>query len=174
MASSCQQAEEWFDQSLEGTLGPRQERDLRRHLEECPRCRRRLALEQRAIDGLAALRAEHGALVGTPPSDFARRIVGALPDLSPQVLGQIAGGVKQAAADATLRRRLQVDPRGTLAALGLALPPTMSVEAVTTLPAPLPTPTTFYLPLPETALQVEELEDRLAAMGLGAMFGLWW
>jgi hypothetical protein len=175
MASSCQQAEEWFEQALDGTLGARQQRELRKHLDGCPRCRRRFGHEQRAAEALRALReARDAARPAAAAASLASRVVAALPDLSPQVLGQVARVVGQAASDAALRHRLQLDPRGTLAALGVTLPPTLKVEAVAEWPAPPPTADTLYLPLPEAPLQVQALEERLAAMGLGSMFGVWW
>lgn len=173
MASSCQQAEEWFEQVLEGTLTARQERDLRRHMDDCPRCRRRFGLEQRAVDALQTLRTARDE-IPLPAAGLPSQVMAALPDLSPQVLGEVARIVRQASTNAALRHRLQIDPRGTLVALGVALPPTLSVEAVAEWPAPLPTANTLYLPLPEAPLQVEAFEERLAAMGLGAMFGMWW
>lgn len=176
MASSCQQTDEWFDQSLEGTLSPRDARELRRHLDDCPRCRRRFEREQRAVFALHALTAECDAV----SADVAGRVgavMDRLPAISPQVLGQVAQVVRQAtgpAADADLRRRLRADPRGTLEALGLALPPGLRIEAVAEWPAPLPTPDTLVLPLPDIPLQIQEVEERLAAMGLGSLFGVWW
>jgi hypothetical protein len=50
----------------------------------------------------------------------------------------------------------------------------MRVEVVSEMPAPLPTPEVLYLPLPESPLELQEVEQRLAAMGLGPLFGFWW
>lgn len=168
MTISCQQASDWLDQVLEGTLSPRDLRAWQRHLEECPRCRRRFELAKRALDALSGLPDVE------PPADLPQRVVKALPGVSPQALGQIAGVVRRAAADPDLRRRLRADPEGTLEALKIALPAGLRVEVVAELPAPLPTPQLLYLPLPEAPLQLEALEERLAATSLGSLFGLWW
>ena len=168
MTIHCQQADDWLDQALEGTLSHRDEQAWRRHLEECPRCRQRFDLIKRASDAL------HGLPDVEPPADLPRRVMEALPSISPQVLGQIAGVVRRAAADSDLRRRLRADPEGTLRMLKVALPAELRVEVVAEMPAPLPTPHLLYLPLPEAPLQLEALEERLAATSLGSLFGLWW
>jgi anti-sigma factor RsiW len=168
MTIHCQQADDWLDQALEGTLPPRDERAWQRHLEECPRCRQRFDLAKRAMDALRCLPDVE------PPADLLRRVMEALPGVSPQILGQIGGVVQRAEADPALRRRLRADPEGTLRALKVALPAELRVEVVTELPAPLPTPHLLYLPLPEAPLQLEALEERLAATSLGSLFGLWW
>jgi anti-sigma factor RsiW len=168
MTIPCQQASDWLDQALEGTLSPREERSWRRHLEECPRCRQRFDLAKRAFDALRCLPDVE------PPADLPQRVVDALPSVSPQTLGQIAEVVRRAAADPDLRRRLRTDPEGALRALKVALPAGLRVEVVAKVPAPLPTPQLLYLPLPEAPLQLEALEERLAATSLGSLFGLWW
>ena len=168
MTIHCQQADDWLDQALEGTLSHRDEQAWRRHLEECPRCRQRFDLIKRASDALSCLPDVE------PPADLPRRVMEALPSVSPQVLGQIAGVVRRAAADSDLRRRLRADPEGTLRMLKVALPADLRVKVVAQMPAPLPTPQLLYLPLPEASLQLEELEERLAASSLGSLFGLWW
>jgi anti-sigma factor RsiW len=168
MTIPCQQASDWLDQALEGTLSPRDERAWRRHLEECPRCRRRFELAKRASDALRCLPDVE------PPADLPQQVMSALPSISPQALGQIAGVVRRAAQDPDLRRRLRADPESTLRALQVDLPAGLRVEVVTETPAPLPTPQLLYLPLPEAPLQLEALEERLAATSLGSLFGLWW
>ena len=168
MTISCQQASDWLDQALEGTLSPRDQQAWQRHLQECPRCRRRFELARRAYDALRCLPAVE------PPPGLTQRVMSALPAVSPQTLGQIAAVVQRAAADPDLRRRLRAEPEATLRALSIALPPGLRVEAVAEMPAPLPTAQALYLPLPEAPLQLEALEERLAASGLGSLFGLWW
>ena len=168
MTIPCQQASDWLDQALEGTLSPRDEHAWRRHLEGCPRCRRRFELAKRALDALRCLPDLE------PPADLPQQVVDALPGISPQTLGQIAGVVQRAAADPDLRRRLRADPEGILQTLNVALPAGLHVEVVAEMPAPLPTPQLLYLPLPEAPLQLEALEERLAATSLGSLFGLWW
>lgn len=169
MAITCQQAEEWFDRQLDGeTLSPRQERDLRRHRDECPRCRRRLIREEHSVAALNALPPVE------PPAGMAGRVLDALPTVSPRLLGRVSDVLRQAATDASLRSKLRADPAGTLRGLGLDLPANLRVEIVTDLPAPLPRPDLLPLPLPEAPLQVQELEERLAALGLGPLFGFWW
>jgi len=168
MTIPCQQADDWLDQALEGTLPPRDEQAWQRHLEECPRCRRRFDLAKQA---LAALRCLPDV---TPPAGLPHRVMDALPGISPQALSQIAAVLRRAAADPDLRRRLRADPQGTLQALNVAPPAGLRVEVTAEMPAPLPTPQLLYLPLPEAPLQLEALEERLAATSLGALFGLWW
>jgi anti-sigma factor RsiW len=168
MALTCQQAEEWIEQSLEGNLAPRDERSLQRHLQECARCRQRYCQEKRAADSLRSLP------TAGPPAGLCERVMASLPSVSPRLLGRLAGVLQRAAADADLRQRLRENPHGTLLAMHIALPPGMRVEVVSEQPAPLPTPTALYLPLPEAPLQIAELEQRMAAMGLGPLFGFWW
>jgi len=168
MALSCQQAEEWIEQALEGSLSPRHERQLRRHLEMCPRCRQRYARECRAVEALRSLPP------GKAPAGLPERVMAALPKISPRILGRLAEVLRHAAVDADLRRRLRENPHAALLAMHIALPPGMRIEVVAEQPAPLPTPGVLYLPLPETPLAIEEVEERLAAMGLGALFGFWW
>jgi anti-sigma factor RsiW len=168
MSFSCQQAREWIEQALDGTIIPREEKNLRRHLEGCPRCRELYALEKRSLEALQALpRAE-------PPADLPERVLQALPDMSPKTLGQLAKVLQSATTDAELRGRLQGNPQATLLSMHITLPPGMRVEVVPEQPAPLPTQEVLYLPLPTEPLLLQELEQRLAAMGIGALFGLWW
>ena len=168
MTITCQQADDWLDQALEGTLPPRDEQAWRRHLEECPRCQRRFDLAKRVS---AALRSLPDVVA---PADLPQRVIDALPSISPRALSQIAGVLQRAAADPDLRRRLRADPQGTLRALKVALPAGLRVQVTADLPAPIPTPQLLYLPLPEAPLQLEALEERLAATSLGSLFGLWW
>ena len=168
MTIACQQASDWLDQALEGALSPRDRQAWQRHLDECPRCRRRFELARRAADALGCLPDVE------PPADMPQRVLSALPAVSPQALGQIAAVVQRAAADPDLRRRLRADPHATLRAMSVALPAGLRVEVVAEAPAPLPTAQVLYLPLPEAPLQLEALEERLAATSLGSLFGLWW
>jgi anti-sigma factor RsiW len=168
MAISCQQAAEWIEQALDGTITPRHERLLNRHMQKCPRCRERYELEKRAVE---ALRAVPAAAV---PADLPHRVLASLPDLSPRLLGRIADVLRRAAVDVDIRRRLRENPTATLLSMHIALPPGMRIEVVSEQPAPLPTADTLYLPLPEVPLAIEELDQRLAAMGLGPLFGFWW
>ncbi len=168
MALTCQQAEELVEQLLEGQLPSRQEGKLRRHLESCPHCRRRYERERRAIDGLRALPR------GAPPPGLVERVMGALPAVSPHLLGRVAEVLRRASVDADLRRRLRENPYGALLSQHVALPPGIRLEVVSEVPAPLPAAGVIYLPLPEVPLQVQELEQRLAAMGLGPLLGFWW
>lgn len=168
MALSCSQAEERIEQALEGTLTPREARQLQRHLDTCPRCRQRYHKERRAVEALQALPQQDA------PADLVQRVMAELPDLSPQLLGRIAEVLRRAVTDPDLHRRLQESPRAVLLAHHVALPPGMRIEIVPEHPAPLPTTEVLYLPLPEAPLQLEELDQRLAAMGLGSLFGFWW
>lgn len=168
MAASCQQVAEWIEQALEGSLPPRQERELQRHLESCAHCRQRYQREELAMKALRLLPSQE------PPADLNERIMAALPQVSPRLLGRLAGVLHQAGQDPNLRRRLREQTQATLLSLHIALPPGLRIEIVSQQPAPLPTPEVLYLPLPETPLEFEELEQRLAAMGLGALFGFWW
>lgn len=168
MVTSCRQVEEWIEQALAGTLTPHQERAFHRHLQECCRCRQRYEREKRAVAGLQSLERVE------PPADFASRVMAALPAVSPKLLSQVAAVLRQAEGDLELRRRLRENPRSALLSMRVALPPSLRVEVTSAQPAPLPTAETFYLPLPEVPLRLEEQEQRLAAMGLGALFGFWW
>ena len=168
MALTCQQAEQWIEQFIEGALAPRDERSLQRHLDGCPHCRERYRREKLAVGSLHAVSAPE------PPAGLCDRVMASLPNLSPRLLGRLAGVLQNAAADADLRRRLRENPHATLLAQHVALPPGIRVEVVSELPAPLPTPEVLYLPLPEAPLQIAELERRMAAMGLGSLFGFWW
>jgi hypothetical protein len=168
MALTCQQAEELIEQRLEGTLPSRQQNVLERHLEKCARCRRRYERERLAVEGLQALPAEEA------PAGLVERVMGALPTMSPRLLGRLAEVLRRAHVDADLRRRLRENPYATLLAQHVALPPELRVEIVSELPAPLPTAEVIYLPLPESPLELQEVEQRLAAMGLGPLFGFWW
>lgn len=168
MALTCQQAEEWIAQLVEGTLPSRQEGKVRHHLEGCPRCRQRYEREKRALDGLRALpRAE-------APPGLEERVMAALPAVSPRLLGRVAEVLRRASFDADLRRRLRENPHAALLSQHIALPPGIRLEVVSEFPAPLPAADVIYLPLPEAPLQLQELEQRLAAMGLGPLFGFWW
>jgi hypothetical protein len=100
--------------------------------------------------------------------------MGALPAISPHLLGRLAEVLRRAQVDPELRRRLIENPYAALLAQHIALPPGLRVEVVSSLPAPLPTAEVIYLPLPESPLQLQEIEQRLAAMGLGPLFGFWW
>ncbi len=168
MALTCRQVEEWIEQWVEGTLARRDERDLQRHLAACPHCRARCRRERLAGEALRALPAQ------VPPAGLGAQVMASLPGLSPRLLGRLAAILQSAAADADLRRRLRENPHATLLSLHVALPPDIRVEVVSEQPAPLPTPKVLYLPLPEAPLQLAELEQRMAAMGLGPLFGLWW
>ncbi|MBN1483606.1 MAG: zf-HC2 domain-containing protein [Chloroflexia bacterium] len=168
MAVSCQQAADWIENALEGTLSPRHARELQDHLRECSRCRQRYRQETLAVKSLALM--PHP----DPPADLAERVMEALPPVSPRLLGQLAAVMQRAALDDDLRRRLRQNPQPTLLSMGVALPPGVRVEIVSEQTAPLPSKEVLYLPLPEAPLQLQELEQRLAAMGLGALFGLWW
>lgn len=168
MSFSCGQAREWIEQALDGTITPREQKHLDRHLEACERCRQRYALQQRAVEALDALPHED------PPADLPERVVRDLPDLSPRILARLANVLRTAIDDPDLRQRLREKPQATLLSMHIALPPGMRVEVVPEQPAPLPTQEVLYLPLPEQPLRIEEMEQRLAAMGLGTLFGLWW
>ena len=168
MALTCQQADELIEQLLEGALPPQRQGALERHLGECARCCRRYEQERLAVAALGALPVEKA------PAGVVERVMGALPAISPRLLGRLAEVLRRAHGDADLSRRLRENPYGTLLAQHIALPPGLRVEVVSTLPAPLPTPEVIYLPLPESPLQLQEVEQRLAAMGLGPLFGLWW
>lgn len=168
MARSCYDAEQLIERALDGTIAPRQERQLQRHLARCQRCRQRYARQQRALEAMMALPPPE------PPTDMPQRVLAALPALSPRLLGRLAEVLRRAAADPDLRRDLRTNPHRTLLSMHVALPPGLRVEVVSQQPAPLPTPEVLYLPLPETPLQLEQMEERLAAMGLGALFGFWW
>lgn len=168
MAITCQQAEELIEQSLEGTLPARQEGALERHLGECARCRRRYEQERSAFAALRALPAE------PVPAGLVERVMGALPAVSPHLLGRLAEVLRRAQVDADLRRRLHENPYAALLSQHIALPPGLRVEIVSEMPAPLPTSEVIYLPLLESPLQLQEVEQRLAAMGLGPLFGFWW
>lgn len=168
MALSCHDIDELIERGVEGMLAPREEQRLQRHLAGCDRCRRRYRLECRAMNGLNALPRPE------PPADMPERVLAALPPVSPRTLGRLADLLRRAALDPDLRRRLREAPRATLLAERIALPPGVRVEVVSEQPAPLPTSEVLCLPLPEVALELEEVEERLAAMGLGALFGFWW
>jgi hypothetical protein len=168
MALTCQQAEELIEQLLEGTLSPRQEGVLKRHLGECARCRQRYEHERLALACLRALPPEEA------PAGLVERVMDTLPTTSPELLGRLAGVLRRAQVDADLRRRLRENPYAALLSQHIALPPGLRVEIVSELPAPLPTSEVIYLPLPESPLELQEVEQRLAAMGLGPLFGFWW
>lgn len=168
MVLSCQQVEEWIEKAMEGLLDTRQERALIRHLEECPRCRRRYEREKCAVEALRLLPLEE------PPAGLPERVLAALPTISPRLLTRLADALRRAAVEPDFRRRLQENPQAALLSMHIALPPGLRVEVVPGPSAPLPTPEVLYLPLPESPLAIEEMEQRLAAMGLGALFGFWW
>ncbi len=167
MALSCRQVQEWIEQALDGTLDLRHERPFRRHLQRCVHCERQYRLERLAVEGLRSLPEVD------LPAGLTQRVMAALPDFAPQLLGRLAEVLQQAMLDDDLRRRLREDPQGTLFSLRVALPPGVRVEVITEQPAPLPTAGVLYLPLPEKPLRLEEMEQRLAAMGLGPLFGFW-
>ena len=168
MALTCQQAEELIEQCLENALPSSQQGVLDQHLEKCDRCCRRYTRERLAIKGLQALPAEEA------PAGLVERVMGALPAMSPRLLGRLAEVLRRSQVDGDLRRRLRENPYATLLSQHVALPPGLRVEIVSELPAPLPTAEVIYLPIPESPLQLQEVEQRLAAMGLGPLLGFWW
>ncbi len=168
MAFTCQQLDELIERAVEGELDSRQARALERHLDECERCRRRYEREKRAA---AALRTMPEVPV---PAGLVERVMAALPAVPLSLLSRLAKVLQRAAYDLDLRRRLRENPQAALLSLHITLPPGMRVQVVSTQPAPLPTAAVLYLPLPEVPLRLEEKEQRLAAMGLGSIFGFWW